>query len=99
MFAQASIQTLECAFLQTFPRCFRWGDAFDTYGHTFVREMIGEAVPPRFTEVHGRALRALLEGGAVRQLLSSDDVRCRRGASNFEHAESLPIERIARRKL
>lgn len=52
----------ECAHLQTFPRSFDWGDTFARYGSTNVRRMIGEAVPPRFTRMHGLVLRALLEG-------------------------------------
>ncbi len=56
------LSTLECALLQTIPRRFCWGRALKEWGHTNVREMIGEAVPPRFTALHGRILRALLDG-------------------------------------
>jgi DNA (cytosine-5)-methyltransferase 1 len=55
------LSTLECALLQTLPRSFNWGDALVKWGHTNVREMIGEAVPPLFTEKHGKVLRSLLE--------------------------------------
>jgi len=61
-FENRVLSTLECALLQTFPRHFKWGDALQKWGHTNVREMIGEAVPPLFTKAHGRILRAILEG-------------------------------------
>lgn len=54
------LSPLECQLLQTLPPDFSWGTALVEYGHTFVREMIGEAVPPRFTEQHGRALAAVI---------------------------------------
>jgi DNA (cytosine-5)-methyltransferase 1 len=54
------LSPFECAQLQTFPRRFRWGRSLVTWGHTFVREMIGEAVPPHFTERHGRAILKVL---------------------------------------
>ena len=43
------------------PRSFKWGDALEKWGHTNLRAMIGEAVPPLFTFKHGRVLRDLLE--------------------------------------
>ena len=61
----------ECAWLQTFPETFRWGDSIDKWGHTGVRGMIGEAVPPRFTMLHGKILRGLAEGGEVPEAMSS----------------------------
>lgn len=54
------LSPLECSVLQTFPKNFQWGDALERYGHTNIREMIGEAVPPKFTEMHGSILRELL---------------------------------------
>lgn len=54
------LSAFECGVLQSFPRSFNWGDALETVGHTNVREMIGEAVPPLFTELHGRVLTDLL---------------------------------------
>ncbi len=51
----------ECQMLQTFPSSFNWGDTLNTWGVTGIREMIGEAVPPKFTELHGRLLATLLE--------------------------------------
>lgn len=56
------LSPLECADLQTVPRSFKWGDSLEEWGHTKVREMIGEAVPPRFTRLHGKVLRWLLTG-------------------------------------
>src|SRR5208283_1450846 len=61
-FENRVLSTLECALLQTLPRGFKWGRALKQWGHTNVREMIGEAVPPHFTKLHGNVLRALLEG-------------------------------------
>lgn len=67
----------ECANLQTFPRNFDWGDALEKWGHTNIRVMIGEAVPPLFTKQHGRVLQKLLNGVKPRKLLSQSDRRCR----------------------
>jgi DNA (cytosine-5)-methyltransferase 1 len=74
----------ECAMIQTIPRSFSWGRALSKWGHTFVREMIGEAVPPRFTQRHGRALTAILSNraGAV-ALLAAGDVRERSGRARL----------------
>jgi DNA (cytosine-5)-methyltransferase 1 len=66
----------ECALLQTFPRSFKWGDALERWGHTNVREMIGEAVPPAFTFLHGQVLRGLLSGQWKRAPISASDDRC-----------------------
>lgn len=56
------LSAFECAALQTFPPSFQWGDALKEVGHTNVREMIGEAVPPRFTKLHGGVLVDILRG-------------------------------------
>lgn len=72
------LSPLECAYLQTFPETFAWGDALEENGHTRIRAMIGEAVPPLFTRQHGAALVALLQSEKTRQLLNSSDVRCAR---------------------
>lgn len=66
----------ECANLQTFPRSFDWGDALKNWGHTNVRVMIGEAVPPLFTKQHGQVLQKLLSGVKPRKLLPQSDRRC-----------------------
>jgi DNA (cytosine-5)-methyltransferase 1 len=69
------LSPLECALLQTFPRSFQWGDSLAKWGHTNVRAMIGEAVPPLFTQKHGRLLVQLLQGIPPRVALSADDHR------------------------
>jgi DNA (cytosine-5)-methyltransferase 1 len=69
------LSPLECALLQTFPRSFKWGNALAEWGHTNVRAMIGEAVPPLFTRKHGRVLASLLAGVPPRVALSADDRR------------------------
>lgn len=71
------LSMLECQHLQTFPADFRWGDHLRSYGHTSLREMIGEAVPPQFTEAHGRILRSLLEGRVPRSAMPASDPRVR----------------------
>jgi len=52
----------ECADLQTVPRFYDWSWAIET-SHTYLaRQVIGEALPPLFTFLHGRVLRNLLDG-------------------------------------
>lgn len=72
------LSPLECAGLQTIPRSFKWGDSVERFGLTFIREMIGEAVPPRFTERHGRILTKILSGNVDRTFLKAKDERCAR---------------------
>lgn len=72
-FENRLLSTLECALLQTLPRGFRWGDALEKWGHTTVREMIGEAVPPHFTGKHGKVLAALLRGNDRIRMLNAND--------------------------
>ena len=72
------LSTLECALLQTIPRQFNWGDALERWGHTNLRDMIGEAVPPLFTRLHGTMLTAPLAGRRPRSLLPFSDLRCAR---------------------
>lgn len=62
----------ECAHLQTFPDTYQWGEAYEQKGDTFVRAVIGEAVPPLFTRSHGRVLASLLHGRRTRNTLSLD---------------------------
>jgi DNA (cytosine-5)-methyltransferase 1 len=50
------LSPLECSLIQTIPRSFRWGDTLERFGVSVIRDMIGEAVPPRFTAKHGRIL-------------------------------------------
>jgi DNA (cytosine-5)-methyltransferase 1 len=89
-FQHRVLSPLECARLQTFPAAFRWGRALNTWGHTFVRDIIGEAVPPRFTERHGRALLRALSGRVGPWLLAAEDVRARRARKRFKTVTSLP---------
>ncbi|MGH9303754.1 MAG: DNA cytosine methyltransferase [Acidimicrobiales bacterium] len=69
------LSPLECALLQTFPGSFQWGDSMKRWGHTNVRIMIGEAVPPLFTRKHGRVLAQLLQTIPPRLALAADDHR------------------------
>ncbi|MBI1380964.1 MAG: DNA cytosine methyltransferase [Planctomycetaceae bacterium] len=86
-FENRVLSPLECALLQTFPRNFRWGDALHKWGQTNVRAMIGEAVPPRFTELHGRALLSLLQKTNNRRFISITDIRCTRPAARLGLAD------------
>jgi DNA (cytosine-5)-methyltransferase 1 len=83
------LSPLECALLQTFPRSFRWGDALKRWGHTNVRAMIGEAVPPLFTRKHGRVLASLLREAPPRVALSEADTRAARARHVLEKRASL----------
>lgn len=78
----------ECAYLQTLPADFVWGDALARWGHTRVRDMIGEAVPPQFTELHGRAIIATLDGNDGTDLLGRDDRRVRKAERLLEQARA-----------
>jgi len=78
------LSPLECAKLQTFPDNFAWGDALKKYGHSNVRIMIGEAVPPLFTKQHGRVLQSLLHGRIPRKLLPKADSRCTTATEKLE---------------
>lgn len=69
------LSPLECSLLQTFPADFKWGDALKKLGHTNVREMIGEAVPPAFTKLHGEVLQGILKREWVRAPMASSDER------------------------
>ena len=61
-FENRVLSVLECSHLQTIPSSFCWtkDNGWPLEPH-FVRRMIGEAVPPRFTELHGQAVRGVLE--------------------------------------
>jgi DNA (cytosine-5)-methyltransferase 1 len=61
-FENRVLSPLECAHLQTFPEGFLWGNTIREHGMTSVRAMIGEAVPPLFTKLHGTVLAAFLRG-------------------------------------
>lgn len=68
---------LECALLQTIPMGFKWGNILETRGVSELRAMIGEAVPPRFTKVHGITLITLLQAATGNDMIPADDIRCR----------------------
>lgn len=68
------LSPLECQHLQTFPRGFKWGDTLEKHGVMKLRAMIGEAVPPMFTRLHGRVLVRVLDG-TVSHALAEDDAR------------------------
>lgn len=70
-----TLSPLECAQVQTIPLDFKWGDTLERYGHTNLRAMIGEAVPPLFTAMHGRLLVRLLSGNPPGATLTSGDQR------------------------
>jgi DNA (cytosine-5)-methyltransferase 1 len=74
---------LECAYLQTIPDEFIWGDALERWGHTNIRDMIGEAVPPHFTELHGVVLMKLLAGEVPDSLLPDTDRRAGRARNKL----------------
>jgi DNA (cytosine-5)-methyltransferase 1 len=78
------LSPLECSGLQTFPPSFDWGNALELWGPTNVREMIGEAVPPLFTFLHGVVLRGLLTGTRPVAMLSALDPRCKRARARLQ---------------
>jgi len=73
------LSPLECSLLQTFPKDFQWGGALKKLGHTNVREMIGEAVPPAFTKLHGEVLHGLLKLQRGLASMALSDERCLKG--------------------
>jgi len=77
---------LECAYLQTFPKNFQWGDALKKWGHTSIRQMIGEAVPPKFTKLHGDVLVEVLDCTISDKVISYADVRCKTASKKMNPA-------------
>ncbi len=73
------LSPMECALIQTFPKDFAWGDALKQLGHTNVRGMIGEAVPPAFTKMHGEVLQGILKCKWKRAPIAASDDRCLKG--------------------
>ena len=73
------LSVLECCALQTIPTSFRWaGDEALPLERHVVRRMVGEAVPPKFTELHGKAVRGVLEDSWQLAPMSIFDIRCER---------------------
>ena len=86
-FENRVLSPLECALLQTIPPEFDWGDVLIRSGVSELRAMIGEAVPPHFTELHGKAMVSLLPSAlATHPLVDYADKRClsARRALNLE---------------
>lgn len=69
------LSVLECADLQTVPRAYDWSLAVEAKRFGLVREVVGEALPPYFTFLHGRLLRRLLEAhpGVISECASTSD--------------------------
>ena len=80
------LSPLECALLQTFPSSFQWGDALRRVGHTNIRAMIGEAVPPLFTANHGGIIARLLKGILPRVALPINDDRVLSAHKNLDRS-------------
>jgi DNA (cytosine-5)-methyltransferase 1 len=80
------LSPLECSLLQTFPKDFKWGDALKKLGHTNVREMIGEAVPPAFTRLHGEVLHGILKREWERAPMAWSDERLTKGWAKLAFA-------------
>jgi len=92
-FENRLLSPFECAYLQTFPAGFDWGTALNRWGPTFVRTIIGEAVPPKFTSEHGAAI-ALLLSGTVEGLASSTDERVRKAERRLIRQQHSSLERV-----
>lgn len=76
-FENRVMSPLECALLQTIPADFNWGDILEKRGVSELRAMIGEAVPPHFTKMHGEVLVSLLTPAeADVPLIEQTDRRC-----------------------
>lgn len=80
------LSPLECALLQTFPEDFAWGNALSQLGHTNIREMIGEAVPPAFTKLHGDVLQGVLKRKWRRAPIIAHDERCAKAWAKLAEA-------------
>ena len=85
-FENRVLSPLECQRLQTLPEDFEWGDVIERSQSGLLREMIGEAVPPRFTKAHGEILTQLLDNALPRGLLASTDPRVTRATRNLTRA-------------
>lgn len=91
-FENRLLSPFECAYLQTFPDDFDWGAALDRWGPTFVRTIIGEAVPPKFTKLHGESLAHLLSGMTA-GLASFGDQRILKAERRLGRQQCLAVER------
>ena len=68
------LSILECADLQTVPRCFDWSSAIDSRRLYLIRNVIGEAFPSYFTYLHGRILSGSLSRTSHRVANSHEDL-------------------------
>jgi DNA (cytosine-5)-methyltransferase 1 len=75
----------ECQVLQTFPDNFKWGETKTKYGISYIRKMIGEAVPPKFTRLHGRILYSLLSGNMRGRMMKTSDDKLKRAHKNLNN--------------
>ena len=84
-FQNRVLSPLECAHLQTIPEDFDWGTTLEARGVGELRAMIGEAVPPRFTEMHGGVIAELL-GSSTRttERARASDRRCEVASRRLE---------------
>ena len=87
-FENRVLSPLECQKLQTLPENFEWGEVLELGRSGLVREMIGEVVPPRFTEAHGEVLVDLLNGVRPQRLLPRADRRVSHAAHRLEAADA-----------
>ena len=83
-FENRVLSPLECQKLQTLPEDFEWGEPLKQSQSGLVRKMIGEAVPPRFTEAHGKVLAELLDDARPQELLLRTDRRVSNAARKLE---------------
>ena len=88
-FENRVLSPLECQKLQTLPEDFEWGEVHKQSRLGLVREMIGEAVPPLFTEAHGKVLAELLDGGRPSGLLLRADRRVSKAAQKLDALRAL----------
>lgn len=73
----------ECADLQTIPRFFDWSWAFDNRQIYLIRRVVGEALPPWFTFLHGQILVNLLTGSIKTEALATKSTSKRNGRSRL----------------
>ncbi len=88
-FENRVLSPLECQKLQTLPEDFEWGEVHKQSRSGLVREMVGEAVPPLFTEAHGRVLTELLDDGRPQGLLLGADRRVSKAAQKLDALRAL----------
>ena len=88
-FENRVLSPLECQKLQTLSEDFEWGEGPKQSQSGLVREMIGEAVPPRLTQAHGKVLAGLLDDGRSQGLLLRTDRRVSNAAHRLETASAI----------